>query len=129
MRSAVRVRTGLPFLRWLLYFTSCKAKPPANSMWVPRTILTAGFPNTPGATHLRLAVVAFGSAAPRIGNQALEVVAADSRPHFCASWLERADRVGQVCGSSPHGPTIPPMGVAVATSSLLFQRFLVVLDC
>jgi hypothetical protein len=22
------------------------------------------------------------------------------------SWLERADRVGQVCGSSPHGPTI-----------------------
>ena len=23
------------------------------------------------------------------------------------SWLERADRVGQVWGSSPHGPTIP----------------------
>jgi hypothetical protein len=46
------------------------------------------------------------SPASRIGNQALEIIADDSRSHFSASWLERADLVGQVWGSSPHGPTI-----------------------
>jgi len=36
----------------------------------------------------------------------MEVVADDSRPYFRASRLERAEQVGQVCGSSPDGPTI-----------------------
>jgi len=47
------------------------------------------------------------SPAARSRNQAMEIGASDSRAYLCPDgWLERADLVGQVCGSSPHGPTI-----------------------
>jgi hypothetical protein len=36
----------------------------------------------------------------------LEILENDPCPYKRVSWLERADLVGQVCGSSPHGPTI-----------------------
>ncbi len=37
---------------------------------------------------------------------AVEIVEVDRVADFRTPWLERADPVGQVCGSSPHGPTI-----------------------
>src|SRR5713226_9665904 len=50
--------------------------------------------------------ISVGGPAPRTGNQALEISTNDSGFDPKLSWLERADPVGQVWGSSPHGPTI-----------------------
>jgi hypothetical protein len=40
----------------------------------------------------------------RSRNQALEIVKTNCSADRKVGWLERADLVGQVCGSSPHGP-------------------------
>ena len=47
-----------------------------------------------------------GGAASRASNQTLEISQADFPIDRGREGLERADLIGQVCGSSPHGPTI-----------------------
>ncbi|MBZ5527321.1 MAG: protein kinase [Acidobacteriia bacterium] len=60
--------------------------------------------------------VSAGSPPARVGNQTLEISKDDPRTAGRLRWLERADRVGQVWGSSPHGPTISAAGIVYINS-------------
>ena len=116
-RSAVRARTGLPNLHGLALHSSEQILQPILR-WLDQRADSASLGTQSlsfiGDSRARAVGTGLsgeardvvGDSQARAGNQEVEIGGKDSRSHSRQRWLERAAKRGQVCGSSPHGPTI-----------------------